>query len=98
MSRQFDQFIEERQSKANMKLVAAIEFDLVKAVSHAGGILNGYSVRCNTKDSLLTLRVTLAGREQVCFVGAESAAAAFRKAVRDAYQDKLVWRADRYST
>lgn len=98
MSRQFDQFTEERQTKANMKLVAAIEFDLVKAVAHAGGVLNGYSVRCGGHDSLLTLRVTLAGKELVAFVGAGTEADAFRKAVREAYSDKLSWRPDKFRT
>lgn len=98
MSRQFDQFAEERQSKANMKLVAAIEFELSKAVEYAGGVLVGYSVRCGDGDSLVTLRVTLAGRKQVAFVGAETPADAIRKAVREGFKDKLAWRKDKYST
>lgn len=98
MSRQFDQFAEERQKKANMKLVAAIEFDLSRAVERAGGSLDGYSVRCCDGDSLVTLRVTLAGKRQVAFVGAETPADAIRKAVREGYDDKLVWRQDKFGT
>ena len=98
MSRQFDQFAEERQAKANMKLVAAIEFELSRAVAHAGGILVGYSIRCGDGDSLITLRASLAGRNQVAFVGAETPADALRKAVREGYKDKLAWREDKYGT
>lgn len=98
MSRQFDQFAEERQKKENLALVSAIEFGLAKGVAHAGGILDGYSVRCSNGASLLTIRATLAGRPQVAFVGAATPANAFRKAVREAYNDKLAWRQDKFST
>lgn len=98
MTRQLDAFQEQRQARADRKLVAALEFDLVKAVAHAGGILQGFSVRCGDGDSLVTLRAELSGRGQVAFVGAETVPDALRKAVREGYQDKLKWRQDQFST
>lgn len=98
MTRQLDAFHEQRQSKRDRKLVAAVEFDLDKAVSHAGGELQGYSIRCGGGDCLLTLRASLAGRGQVAFVGAGTPAEALRKAVREGYLDKLKWRGDKYGT
>lgn len=96
MSRQLEQIREVAQSKADRALVAAIEYGLAGAVAHSGGDLLGYSVRCDPNACLVTLRVKLAGRRQVAFVGAGTVADALRKAVRLGNKDELPWRADRY--
>lgn len=98
MSRQMDADREQRQARKDVKLVAAIEFDLVRAVERSGAVLGGYSVRVGGFDCLVTLRAKLAGKAQVAFVGAETPADALRKAVREGLSDKLVWRDDKYGT
>lgn len=96
MSRQLEAQREIQQSKRDRALVQAIEYELVDAVASAGAILDGFSVRLGGNDVLVTLRGELAGRRQVCFVGGESLSDSLRKVVREAKQDKLVWRADKF--
>lgn len=98
MSRQLEQFSEERDKKRRRAIVAAVEYDLQKAVERAGGDLLGFSTRMNPGECLVTLRVIVAGRRQVAFVGAEDLGTALIKAVRLGNSDKLGFRDDKYST
>lgn len=97
MTRQLEQIQEQRQAKSDRQLVAAVEFDLVGSVAHTGGVLQGFSVKLEDEDCLLILRATVAGRSQVSFVGSDSLANAFRKAVREAKRDRLKWKEDKYA-
>lgn len=97
MSRQLEAKREERQSRLDRLTVAAVEFALEEAVAHSGAELQGFSVSLRGGDCLLTLRGVLAGRRQICFVGAEDFGGALRKAVREAKSDNLSWRDDKYA-
>ena len=96
MSRLLEQLVEERSKKRQLKIVAAIEFELERSVQHAGAELVGFSVKLRPGECLLVLRVILAGRDQVAFVGAEDLGSCLIKAVHLARSDKLAWRADKY--
>ena len=96
MSRQLEQAREVRQSKRVKKLGRIIDYELEGAVAHAGGDLIGLSVKISPGDVLVTLRIILAGRRQVAFVGSETLGGALIKAVDLAKQDKLPLRADKY--
>lgn len=97
MSRLLEQQREEKQRKADVALVAAIEFNLAAAVGHSGGELLGFSAKLNHADCLLILRAQFPGGLQVAFVGSSSLADALRKGVRLGLADELNWRADRYA-
>ena len=97
MSRQLDEKREVQQQKFDTMLVAAIEFELVGSIAHAGGELTGFSVRFSEVDCLLTLRAVLPAGAQVAFVGAPTLADCFRRAVNEAYRDNLRWREDNYA-
>lgn len=86
----------ELQKKFDSALVAAVEFELVGSVAHSGGVLLGLSVRFSDVDCLLTLKANLPAGRMVCFVGGATLADCFRRAVNEAYQDKLRWKADRW--
>lgn len=82
--------------KFDKELVAAVEFELVGSIAHAGGVLMGISVRFGEADCLLTLRADLPAGRRVAFVGAATLADCFRRAVNEAYRDKLKWKVGQY--
>ena len=96
MSRQLEQVVEERTARRQRSLVKAVEFELAEVVSRSGGELVGFSVKLVPGSCLLVLRVILAGRLQVAFVGGEDFGSCLLKAVQEGRGDKLKWREDKY--
>lgn len=96
MTRQLEVATEERRAKRNRLIVAAVEYDLTRAVERSGAILLGFSVKLGPVDTLLTVRVELAGRPQVAFIGAADLGTCFIKAVGLAKRDKLEYRASKF--
>lgn len=86
----------ELQEKFDKALVAAVEFELVGSVAHAGGVLTGLSVKYSEIDCLVTLRADLPAGRMVSHVGGQTLSDCFRRAVNEAYQDKLRWKEDQY--
>ena len=84
------------QEMIGKEVLAAIEFELVGSIAHAGGELTGFSVKFGEVDTLMILRAVLPGGAHVAFVGAPDLASCLRKAVGEAYSDNLVWKADAY--
>jgi hypothetical protein len=91
-----DRIYDERATKRRGAILKAIEYELEEAVSRAGAELHGFAVNLRPGEALLVLKVTLAGRRQVAFIGAETAGDALVKAVREARRDRLRWREDKY--
>lgn len=87
---------QKKQVERDKSLVAAIEFELAGSIGHAGGELLGFSVRFGESDCLLTLRALVTSNRCIAFVGAPGLADCFRKAVVDAYHDRLTWKVDKY--
>lgn len=96
MSRQLEQAGEDKARRRAMKLARILDGELDSAIRRAGGELLGFSVRLEGWDCLLTLRVRLAGRRQIAFVGSETLGGALLKAVDLAKRDKLAFKADKY--
>ncbi len=86
----------ELQEEYDKQLVAAVEFELVGAIGHTGGVLVGLSVRYSEVDCLMTLRADLPAGRRIAFVGGASLADCFRRAVNEAYRDKLSWKVGQY--
>lgn len=84
------------QEKFDKALVAAVEFELVGAIGHAGGVLVGISVRFGEADCLMTLRADLPAGRRIAFIGAATLSDCFRRAVNEAYRDKLNWKVGQY--
>jgi hypothetical protein len=97
MTRQLEQAREDKQKKRDQAVLLLLEGGLEKAVEHAGGELTGFAVRLNGYDCLMTVKVVLAGKAQIAFVGAEDLTACLLKCEREAKADKLQWRADKYA-
>jgi len=97
MANQLEQRLAERQMQVNNEVLAAIEFELVGSVAHAGGVLTGISVKFGDADVLMTLRAHLGGSPKVAFVGCPDLASCLRKAVGEAYSDSLRWREDTFA-
>lgn len=87
----------EHALQVSNEVLAAVEFELIGSLAHAGAVLTGFSVKFGDSDVLMILRAILAGRQQVCFVGAPDLPNCFRKAVQEAYSDSLRWREDEYA-
>ncbi len=86
----------ELQAEHDKQLVAAVEFELAGAIAHSGGVLVGLSVRYSDVDCLMTLRADLPAGRRIAFVGGASLADCFRRAVNEAYRDKLSWKVGQY--
>lgn len=97
MTRQLEAKREQRQAKKDRALLIALEGGLEDDVARAGGVLTGFSARLAGVDCLLTVRATLAGKPQICFIGAESLVEAILKLGREARGDKLKWRVDKFA-
>ncbi len=97
MTNKVDQARLLHQDNVSREVLAAVEFELVGSIAHAGGELTGISVKFGDSECLMTLRVILAGKPQVSFVGAPDLSSCFRKAVVDAYHDALKWRDDEFA-
>lgn len=74
----------------------ALDFELAGSIEAGGSILIGLSAKMSAWDCLLTIRAVQGGERVVCFVGSDSLANCFLKAVRDAQNDMLRWRADKF--
>lgn len=96
MSRQLEQLAEQRRSNRNRRIVEAVEYALSDAVERSGGELTGLAVKLHKGDCMLVVKVVLAGKNQVAFVGAEDFGGALLKAVREGNSDRLRWRLDKY--
>lgn len=96
MSRQLEQASEERNRRRRKKIVEAVEYGLDSAIEHAGGELTGIAIKYNGGDVLLVVKVVLAGKQQVAFVGADDLGSGLVKVVREGFADRLRWREDRY--
>ena len=96
MTRQLEQVREDRQKKNDAALLLALDGGLVDDVGRAGAVLLGFSVAINPAECLITLRVELAGRRQIAFVGAATIQDAILKACREARHDRLRFRDDKF--
>lgn len=96
MSRQLEQFEEEKAAKRKEAILMSVEGGLEHAVGRSGAEFTGLTAKITPVDCLLVVKGILAGKSQVAFVGSDSLGSALVKAVRLAYADKLVWRVDRY--
>lgn len=84
------------EHKTNEAALKALSGELEEAVGWAGAELTGFSMRLSAEETLMTLRVILAGRRQVCFVASGTMAQCLAKAVREAKNDNLKWRNDKF--
>jgi hypothetical protein len=96
MSRQLEEVRETKRAKLDALLLLAVDGELEASVLHSGGVLRGMSLRFDGLECLATLRATVAGKPQICFVGSEDLGGVLRKVVREGYRDGLRWRDDAY--
>lgn len=87
----------EKAARRQQRIGRVAESGLVSAVSRAGGQLLGLSVKYANGEVLVTLRAVMPAGRMVCFVGAEDLGGCLLKASRDANNDKLRWRTDKYA-
>lgn len=87
---------DEARRQVDREILAALEFELVGAIAHAGGVLTGFSMKIGEADCLMTLRAEYGSKRMVSFVGCPDMSSCFRKAVSSAYTDALKWREDQF--
>ena len=97
MTRQLDIVSEQRTAKKHDMLIRVVEFGLVGSVAHSGGVLTGFSVKIEEWECLMTIRAIKDDVPKISFVGSDSLLNCLLKAERDARNDKLVWREDKYA-
>jgi len=96
MSRQNDVDGEEREKARRLKLVMALEFNLVAALENQGATLLGFAIRYDEFSCLMTLKVDINGVKCVAFVGSDTIMNCLLKADTAAALNRLKWRADQY--
>lgn len=96
MTRQLEVEVEERETRRRDALVKALDYGLVGALSQHGVELLGLAAKWDAWDCLITLKAEVGGVRSVAFVGSDSLINALIKCARDASQDKLKWRQDKY--
>jgi hypothetical protein len=96
MSRQLEQDGEEKRERERHAATKALHGGLAQAVARSGAEFVGFSYKDRGYDHLVVIKVRLAGRSQVAFVGADSLPGTLVKAMRLAARDKLVYREDKY--
>ena len=97
MTRQLEAAAESRRTKLDKQTLKACNGGLEQAVAHAGGVLQGLSIRIDEYEVLVTIKAEFPAGAQVAFVGAEDVAGALRKGMREAERDMLRWKADKWA-
>ena len=97
MSRQHDAEHEAKQARRWQKVGRLADYGLSEALGRAGATLLGFSAKMDDGDCLLTLRVEMAGRRQIAFVGSETLGGAMIKASKEAGQDALTFKDDKWA-
>jgi len=96
MARLGDAKRESRQERLEHALVRAIVRDLEHAFEDAQTPLTGFGVKISGWDYLLTLRALVKDVPSIAFIGADTLAALFPKAVRECRAGRVRWRADKF--
>jgi len=96
MSRQLEQIQEQRTAKRHLELVKTIEYGLLGAVSHSGGILSGFTIKINDGECLLVLKADFGHLHRVAFVSGEDVGTVLIRGMNLARRDALNWKADAY--
>lgn len=97
MSRQLDVVREDRETKRRDLLVKALEFDLAGTLEMQGVQLQGFAVKWDAYECLMTLKADIGGTRHVAFIGSDCVMNAILKSVTAAKNDRLRWRVDIYS-
>ena len=96
MTTQLEAKLQEKAAKRRLALEKALEFELAGAVEMAGWEFLGFTVKYEDGDCLIVLKASSGVKSHVAFVGSDSIANGILKCVRDAQNDRLRWRLDRY--
>ena len=96
MSRQLEQEGEERERARQQRLIRAIEYGLVTTLHNQAADLQGFSIRYEEFNCLLTLRADINGRRHVAFIAADTMMNCIIRADREAANNRLKWQQDKY--
>lgn len=96
MSRQLEAMAEARSSKRHALLVRALEFELSGVMKEKGATLQGFSVKIEEWECLMTLRAYREETNQIAFIGSDDVINCINKAVRAVKSDKIIWRKDKW--
>lgn len=96
MSRQLEQKQEERAAQRRLQLEKALEFELAGSIEASGYTFLGFTVRYRVDDAFIVLKATTGDKSYVSFIGSDTIANGLLKCVREAKQDTLRWKEDKY--
>ena len=96
MSRQLEAAQEARVDKRNNQLVRALEYELSGVLEIQRMTLLGFSLKIESYECLMTLRVVSGDSYMVGFVGSDTAANCIVKAVSAVRNGKVPFQADKY--
>lgn len=96
MTRQLEQGLEEREAKRRDALVYALDRGISDALELQGIELLGIAFKHDAYSCLMTIKASIGGERQVCFVGSDTIVNSILKAAGDARADALHWRTDKF--
>lgn len=96
MSRQLEEARETRETKRRNRLVKCLEYELAGRLQMNGVELQGFALKFDDVECLMTLKADIGGVRHVSFVGSDTPINCILKAQNMANNDRLRWREDRY--
>lgn len=96
MTRQLEQKKEQKEAARRDQIVKVLEYGLAGALENQGIQLVGVAIRYDAWDCLMTIKVEVGNRIEVCFVGSDSMMNCFLKAYSEARNGRLKWRPCKY--
>lgn len=83
-------------SRRAVALEECLDSGLAGAIAYAGAELTGFSMKCGTVDTLLTLRALFPAGHMIAWVGADGMGETLLKSVRLIKSGDARWHPDRY--
>ena len=97
MTSLMEQAADKQRAKSARRLTNVCNGGLHNAISALGGRLVGITIRTTQGDHLMTIRAEFDSGPMVAFVGSSDIANVLRKAFREARNNDLRWKVDRYA-
>lgn len=82
--------------KTLLALYSTLDYGLAGYIEGQGLVMLGFSFKTSAGDCLMVVRADKGGSKVVCFIGSDSVPNCVLKAARDARDDLLRWKKDKY--
>ena len=96
MSQELEVFVQQNEKRL-LKLGRLLDGGIEQSLLRTGAVLRGFTVKSSEYDCLVVVRVVLAGRVQVAFVGGSDFGHCMLKLADMAHRDAVRWKDDKFA-